>query len=60
VDFVTIGKSAILHHNFPKLVIENPNFNPIAIPVSKEHLTKEGLGKKFIEYLNRWPDFVKK
>jgi 2,4-dienoyl-CoA reductase-like NADH-dependent reductase (Old Yellow Enzyme family) len=59
VDFVSIGTSAILHHNFPKLVIENPAFNPITIPVSEEHLKKEGLGKKFIEYLKRWPDFVK-
>jgi len=59
VDFVSIGTSAILHHNFPKLVIENPTFNPIKIPVSEEHLKKEGLGKKFVEYLKRWPDFVK-
>jgi 2,4-dienoyl-CoA reductase-like NADH-dependent reductase (Old Yellow Enzyme family) len=59
VDFVSIGTSAILHHNFPKLVIENPAFSPIAVPVSEEHLRKEGLGKKFITYLKRWPDFVK-
>jgi 2,4-dienoyl-CoA reductase-like NADH-dependent reductase (Old Yellow Enzyme family) len=59
VDFVTIGTSAILHHNFPKLVIENPSFNPIEIPVSKEHLIKEGLSNKFITYLKRWPNFIK-
>jgi 2,4-dienoyl-CoA reductase-like NADH-dependent reductase (Old Yellow Enzyme family) len=59
VDFVTIGTSAILHHNFPKLVIENPNFNPISIPVSTQHLKKEGLGDKFVTYLKRWPDFIK-
>lgn len=59
VDFVSIGTSAILHHNFPKLVLENPAFNPIAIPVSEEHLRKEGLGEKFVSYLKRWPNFVK-
>jgi len=59
VDFVSIGTSAIIHHNFPKLVIENPTFNSIAIPVSEEHLKNEGLGEKFIAYLKRWPDFVK-
>ncbi len=59
VDFVTIGTSAILHHNFPKLVIENPTFQPIETPVSKEHLIIEGLSEKFITYLNRWPYFVK-
>ncbi len=59
VDFVSIGTSAILHHNFPKLVIENPNFNPISVPVSKQHLKDEGLGDKFVAYLKKWPDFVK-
>ena len=59
VDFVSIGTSAILHHNFPQLVIENPAFNPIVIPVSEEYLKQEGLGQKFITYLKRWPDFVK-
>jgi len=58
VDFVSIGTSAILHHNFPKLVIENPAFNPIAIPVSEAHLRAEGLGEKFITYLKRWTGFV--
>ena len=59
VDFVSIGTSAILHHDFPKLVIENPDFSPIAIPVSEAHLKKEGLGKNFVAYLKRWPEFVK-
>ncbi len=59
VDFVTIGTSAILHHNFPKLVMENPIFTPTEIPVTEEYLKKEGLGIKFIEYLKKWPDFVK-
>lgn len=59
VDFVSIGTSAILHHNFPKLVIENPDFKPTAIPVSEAYLKREGLGEKFVTYLKRWPDFVK-
>ena len=59
VDFVSIGTSAILHHDFPKQVIQDPTFNPIAIPVSKAHLKKEGLGENFIAYLKRWPDFIK-
>ena len=29
VDFVTIGRSGILHHDFPKQVLSNPNFKPI-------------------------------
>jgi 2,4-dienoyl-CoA reductase-like NADH-dependent reductase (Old Yellow Enzyme family) len=58
VDFVSIGTSSILHHNFPELVIENPNFIPIKTPVSEEHLKREGLGEKFIEYLKKWPEFI--
>jgi len=59
VDFVTIGRSAILHHDFPKQVMDNPNFKPVETPVSKAHLAKEGLGEKFIEYMSRWEGFVK-
>lgn len=59
VDFVTIGRSGILHHDFPVKVMENPNFEPVTTPVSVEHLSKEGLGEKFIEYMRRWPEFVK-
>ena len=58
VDFVTIGRSAILHHDFPKRVIENPNFKPEPLPVSKSYLKKEGLSNAFIEYMNRWPNFI--
>lgn len=58
VDFVSIGTSAILHHNFPKLVIDNPNFTPIKTPVSETLLKKEGLSEKFIKYLKRWDNFV--
>lgn len=58
VDFVSIGTSGILHHNFPKLVMENTNFEPIALPAPVEHLKKEGVGEKFITYLRRRPWFV--
>jgi len=58
VDFVTIGRSAILHHDLPTQVINDPNFVPISTPVSKSYLKKEGLGEKFIDYLKRWDGFV--
>ena len=60
VDFVTIGRSAILHHDFPAKVIENSDFTPLETPVSKAHLHNEGLSDNFIAYMNRWPDFVAK
>ncbi len=58
VDFVTIGRSAILHHDFPIQVIENPHFKSIAPPVSIEYLNQQGLSDRFIEYMQRWPGFV--
>ncbi|MGB1216289.1 MAG: NADH:flavin oxidoreductase [Saprospiraceae bacterium] len=59
VDFVSIGRSAIVHHDFPAQVVQNPNFEPIPNPVSKDHLRQEGLGEKFVTYMCRWKGFVK-
>lgn len=58
VDFVAVGRAAILHHDFPIKVINNQNFEPIKTPVSAQHLLKEGLSEKFINYMRRWPNFV--
>ncbi len=58
VDFVSIGRSAIVHHDFPARVIQNPDFEPTPNPVSKDHLRQEGLGEKFITYMCRWKGFV--
>lgn len=60
VDFVGIGHSAILHHDFPVKVMENSNFKPTALPVSKTYLSNEGVSDKFINYMRKWPSFVKK
>lgn len=59
VDFVTIGRAAILHHDFPNRVLMDNNFIPISTPSSKEHLRQEGLSDKFIEYLKVFKGFVK-
>lgn len=58
VDFVSIGRAGILHHDFPKKVMNNPNFKPKSLPVSSEYLKTEGLGERFVEYMRRWPDFI--
>ncbi len=59
VNFVTIGQSGILHHDFPFKVMRNPDFEPIKIPVSEEYLLNEGLSHHFIQYMRKWPNFVK-
>lgn len=58
VDFVSIGKAAILHHDFPEKVRVNPEFESIVTPVSESYLRNEGLGDAFISYMKRWPGFM--
>jgi 2,4-dienoyl-CoA reductase-like NADH-dependent reductase (Old Yellow Enzyme family) len=58
VDFVTIGRGAILHHDYPRLVMSDDQFEPVSLPVTRAHLAKEGLSETFIEYMNGWKGFV--
>jgi 2,4-dienoyl-CoA reductase-like NADH-dependent reductase (Old Yellow Enzyme family) len=58
VDFVVLGRAAILHHDFPVKVASNPEFHAIATPVSADYLHGEGLGPALVEYMRRWKGFV--
>ena len=58
LDFVVIGRGAILHHDFPEKVAADPDFEPATLPVSRDHLRREGLGESFIEYMSGWKGFV--
>jgi 2,4-dienoyl-CoA reductase-like NADH-dependent reductase (Old Yellow Enzyme family) len=58
LDFVVIGRGAILHHDFPKKVQRMPDFSPVPLPVTIDHLRQEGLGAAFIDYMRRWDGFV--
>ena len=58
MDFVFVGRAAILHHDYPELYAANPDFTPIARPVSAAHLKKEGLGPAFVSYMKTWKGFV--
>ncbi|MHB8528353.1 MAG: NADH:flavin oxidoreductase [Caulobacteraceae bacterium] len=57
-DFVILGRAAILHHDYPARLAAEPDFRPVAPPVSREHLGREGLGPAFIEYMAGWKGFV--
>ena len=57
-DFVTIGRAAILHHDFPKQAEASMDFTPVPFPVSPAHLQKEGVSDKFGTYLSGWEGFV--
>ena len=58
VDFVTIGRAGIQHHDFPKQVEADPAFAAAKLPVSRDYLIKEGLGEQFLKYMGNWPGFM--
>ncbi len=58
VDFVLLGRAAILHHDFPDLMRADPEFVPVALPASREHLRAEGLSEAFVDYMRNWKGFV--
>ena len=58
-DMVALGKMAILHHDYPNKLEADESFLPVATPVTRGYLEKEGLGETFIDYMqNRWKGFV--
>lgn len=58
LDFVVVGRAAILHHDFADRVCEDPDFSPVALPVAEAHLVAEGLGPAFVNYMKTWKGFV--
>jgi 2,4-dienoyl-CoA reductase-like NADH-dependent reductase (Old Yellow Enzyme family) len=58
LDFVVIGRAAILHSDFPERVSADPAFEPTALPVSADYLRSQGLGEPFIGYMRSWKGFV--
>ena len=58
IDFVSIGRAAILRHDFPLRVLEEPTFQSPELPVTEAHLKSEGLSPIFIQYMKRWKGFV--
>ena len=60
VDALTIGRAAILHHDFPERCRDDPFFEPVDLPVTLEYLRSEGLSDRFIDYMSSWEGFVAK
>ena len=54
VDWIMLGRAAMLNHNFPKLYQANSSFLPTEIPVTENYLKNEGLSEKFIQYISKW------
>lgn len=58
VDFVLLGRAAILHHDFPNQVARDPLFAPVTLPVTRAYLRQQGLGEAFVGYMSGWSGFV--
>ena len=58
IDFIMLGRAAILHHDFPLQMQADQNFTPVRNPVSADYLRQEGLGENFITYMSGWKGFV--
>jgi hypothetical protein len=58
LDFVIIGRGAVLHHDFPARVQADPGFRAASLPVTAEYLAQEGLSPAFVRYMGNWKGFV--
>ncbi|EAR08051.1 NADH:flavin oxidoreductase [Reinekea blandensis] len=58
VDFVLLGRAAIIHHDFPARMQADELFEPRSLPVSRATLAEEGLSPTFVDYMGRWEGFV--
>jgi 2,4-dienoyl-CoA reductase-like NADH-dependent reductase (Old Yellow Enzyme family) len=58
MDFVLLGRAAILHHDWPLRLAADPGFTPVKVPVSAEYLHSEGLSPTFVKYMQGWKGFV--
>ncbi|MDP3660172.1 NADH:flavin oxidoreductase [Phenylobacterium sp.] len=51
VDFVLLGKGAILHADFPEQARANARFEQAPLPVSADYLSAQGLSDPFVTYM---------
>jgi len=58
VDFILLGRAAILHHDFPLQAEQDADFVAASLPVSADYLRGEGLGENFLVYMSGWKGFV--
>ena len=58
VDWIMLGRAAIIHHDFPIRYQQSQDFKPLELPVSVAHLEQEGLSENFVNYMRNWAGFV--
>jgi 2,4-dienoyl-CoA reductase-like NADH-dependent reductase (Old Yellow Enzyme family) len=58
VDWIMLGRAAIVHHDFPARYAKDARFQAVELPVTRAYLESEGLSEKFVAYMSSWPGFV--
>jgi 2,4-dienoyl-CoA reductase-like NADH-dependent reductase (Old Yellow Enzyme family) len=58
VDFVLIGRAAILRRDFPHRVASYPSYESPRLPVTAQFLREGGLSARFVQHMRRWPYFL--
>jgi len=58
LDFVMIGRAAILETDFPEKVKNDPHHTSPSLPVTEAYLRQNGLSNDFINYMRHWDSFV--
>jgi len=58
VDWIMLGRAAMLQHDFPNRYKADAAFKPVEMPVTRAYLKNEGISEKFQTYVHgRWPEF---
>ncbi len=58
-DFVSVGRAAIVQHDFAARALADPSFAARSLPVTVEVLRQERVGPAFMDYLiESFPDVV--
>jgi 2,4-dienoyl-CoA reductase-like NADH-dependent reductase (Old Yellow Enzyme family) len=58
-DFVSVGRAAIVHHDFAARALAEASFTARPLPVPVEVLRQERVGPAFVDYLiETFPDVV--
>jgi 2,4-dienoyl-CoA reductase-like NADH-dependent reductase (Old Yellow Enzyme family) len=58
LDFVLPGRAAVLHHDLPRRILDDPDFVATRPPVTSAYLRNEGLSDVFVGYMSGWAGFV--
>lgn len=58
-DYVSVGRTAILHSDFPRRCLADRRFEPLTPPVTRDYLRRTALSDTFIDYLAGWTGLVR-